>query len=822
MRDSQRTFSPCHRCNRHPRMLLVLFLAVCSSLQAQTTPPQVSILGPSQVRLGSVAQYSALVSDVATSEVVWSVNGLAGGSSSTGPISASGVYSPSVAWIGRSVTIRATTESKPSSSASMRVRILNPLPSLTSGTVTQTAPAVNFLLDMHGAGFVSASQLLVSGADVVTLFVSPTELQSTIVLPQGTTNVTVGVLNPHAAQRTPANLTLPVQSVVSAATLIGFTCSSSSMEGSGSNACTVTLSAAAASSGLNVSLASSNAAVALPGTIMIPANAKSATFSASVSPVTSAQSVMLTATAGSVARNFSLQLVASVPTLTISRGSVAFGNLALNTSSTESVTLTSTGTAPVTIKSGPLSGTGFAMSGATFPITLNPGLALTLDVQFDPSVAGPASGQLTITSNSSINPTATISLSGTGTSVVAVSTSPATASVTTGSAQQFTASVTSTSNTAVTWTVSGAGCTGAACGTISASGLYTAPDAVPVPATVTVTGTSEADDTKSASTVVTIEQSNGATYYLAPAVDGGSDSNSGASSSTPWLSPNHSLNCGDRIIAAAGTYASSNFYTGKWGTVTCAGNNNVAWLQCATFDACKISVTSGTAPGLWIDKSYWGLQGFEISVASSVTFGTCFEAGPPGSSTVIHHIIFANDIANGCANGGFVGFNQGTSGGVDYLVIIGNIAYNAAQGSHSCTSGISIYQPIASDTNPGTHMFVAGNFSYGYVDPAVCNGTPSTDGEAVILDTFDFSQGGGTPYTQQAVVENNIGFYNGGRGFEVYNNQAGSNHATIYFKYNTSFGNMTDNNQTNCCLGRAELDIGYALDTTMDHNLAQT
>ena len=33
----------------------------------------------------------------------------------------------------------------------------------------------------------------------------------------------------------------------------------------------------------------------------------------------------------------------------------------------------------------------------------------------------------------------------------------------------------------------------------------------------------------------------------------GSDSNTGKSTSAPWVSPNHSLNCGDVIIAAAGT-----------------------------------------------------------------------------------------------------------------------------------------------------------------------------------------------------------------------------------------------------------------------------
>jgi fibronectin type 3 domain-containing protein len=68
----------------------------------------------------------------------------------------------------------------------------------------------------------------------------------------------------------------------------------------------------------------------------------------------------------------------------------------------------------VTINSGALTGTGFTMSGATFPVTLNPGLAVTLEVQFDPTTTGAATGQLTIQSNSSTNATVVINLTGTG------------------------------------------------------------------------------------------------------------------------------------------------------------------------------------------------------------------------------------------------------------------------------------------------------------------------------------------------------------------------------------------------------------------------
>ncbi len=195
-----------------------------------------------------------------------------------------------------------------------------------------------------------------------------------------------------------------------------FSCSSASVTGAGSDKCTVTISAPAWSS-MTAKLASNNAAVSVPATLVFPANATSVGFTANVQSVTSPQTVTLRATMNSASKSFVLRLNAAettVPTLSISPGSVVFGNVALNTATTQPVTLSSTGTGPVTVNSAKLSGTGFAMSGAAFPVTLNPSLAVTLEVQFDPTTAGAATGQLTIQSNSSTNSTVAISLSGTG------------------------------------------------------------------------------------------------------------------------------------------------------------------------------------------------------------------------------------------------------------------------------------------------------------------------------------------------------------------------------------------------------------------------
>jgi hypothetical protein len=54
------------------------------------------------------------------------------------------------------------------------------------------------------------------------------------------------------------------------------------------------------------------------------------------------------------------------------------------------------------------------------------------------------------------------------------------------------------------WSVAGTGCSGASCGTIDATGRYTAPATVPDPAIVTVIASSVVDSTKSLEATVTL------------------------------------------------------------------------------------------------------------------------------------------------------------------------------------------------------------------------------------------------------------------------------------------------------------------------------
>jgi Cep192 domain 4 len=101
--------------------------------------------------------------------------------------------------------------------------------------------------------------------------------------------------------------------------------------------------------------------------------------------------------------------------LTLSGTTLSFGNVAVNSATTQSLTLTSSGTSSVTVNAASIAGSGFTLVGGSFPVTLNPNQSTALQVQFKPTAAGSVTGSLTITSNSTNGSSAVVSLSGTGT-----------------------------------------------------------------------------------------------------------------------------------------------------------------------------------------------------------------------------------------------------------------------------------------------------------------------------------------------------------------------------------------------------------------------
>ncbi len=196
--------------------------------------------------------------------------------------------------------------------------------------------------------------------------------------------------------------------------LSGISCNNASLVGSGTDNCFVELNGQAGSGGVTVNLASTSAAVAVPASVTIPENATEIAFVATVAAVPAAQSAILTATAGGISESFALQLNAALRVLSANAAQVSFGLVAVNSTATQSVTLTSSGTEAVTIQSTSLTGSGFSLGGLALPVTLNPGQSTLLQLQFVPTIAGAVAGQVTISSNATAGGTMAIPVSGTG------------------------------------------------------------------------------------------------------------------------------------------------------------------------------------------------------------------------------------------------------------------------------------------------------------------------------------------------------------------------------------------------------------------------
>jgi hypothetical protein len=104
---------------------------------------------------------------------------------------------------------------------------------------------------------------------------------------------------------------------------------------------------------------------------------------------------------------------------------VAFGNLTVKTSASQTMKLSNTGTADLTISQASVSGTGYGMSGLTAPVTVTAGASISFTVSFQPTTTGAATGSISISSNAGNSPLS-IPLSGTGVAaILTLSASPA-------------------------------------------------------------------------------------------------------------------------------------------------------------------------------------------------------------------------------------------------------------------------------------------------------------------------------------------------------------------------------------------------------------
>ncbi len=101
------------------------------------------------------------------------------------------------------------------------------------------------------------------------------------------------------------------------------------------------------------------------------------------------------------------------PAIQLSSSSINFGNAVIGSSLSQALIITNSGTATLTITQIMESGAAFSVSGYSLPLNVGAGLQTMITVTFLPTSAGPASGNISISSNAATSPTS-VSLSGTG------------------------------------------------------------------------------------------------------------------------------------------------------------------------------------------------------------------------------------------------------------------------------------------------------------------------------------------------------------------------------------------------------------------------
>ena len=304
------------------------------------------------------------------------------------------------------------------------------------------------------------------------------------------------------------------------------------------------------------------------------------------------------------------------------------------------------------------------------------------------AVPSPAAVTVTAVSQADATKSASAQVTVTAAAPVSVTISPASATVAAGGTQQFTATVENTSNTAVTWQVNGVTGGNATVGTISSSGLYTAPGAVPNPAAVTITAVSQADATKSASAQVTVTATTGLAFYVSTT---GSDSNPGTLSS-PWRTIQHASNsvqAGDSVYVRGGVYNESV-------NISVSGSAIAGPITFQTYPGEQaivdgtglVSPTSGTQ-GLIniVNQSYISIQGLEIrNYQTSSASGTPAGIWVSGSGSniqivnnLIHNIVTTSETTGSAF--GIAVYGTAAPASLDAVTISGNQVYNLRTGT---------------------------------------------------------------------------------------------------------------------------------------------
>lgn len=497
---------------------LALAVSGCGFTTGSSTAPPGTVtvtVSPqnASVSLGQSVQFTATVIGITSDTVNWSVNGIAGGSSTVGTISGTGLYTaPQTMPSQSTITVTATTQSPPQASGSATVQIQSGITVSIAPNSANVSPGIaeSFSATVSGVGSASSTVSWsvngVSGG-----------------------NATVGTLSvsgPDAAVYT-------APAIPPAPTAVSVTATSIADSAKAATA-TVTISCVSANSispgAVSVAAgATQNFSASLcvaPGTTVTwevngiaggdsnigtvtATGANSATYTAPTT-VPATNPVTISAVAGTQSASAIVTIVNNPSVVVTMSPASAIVPAGASQNFTATVTGTSNTTVAWTVDGAPNGNTtvGQVCAPNSNPCIAPTGSETTVQYLAPPTQPQPATVTLTATSQADTAVAGSAEITVSAPVQPGVSLAPFYAFPGPSQQLQFFANVTGMANTSVTWAVSGAvagqGCSGISCGTIDNEGNYTAPAIAPSPNAITITATSVATPSLAATATVAV------------------------------------------------------------------------------------------------------------------------------------------------------------------------------------------------------------------------------------------------------------------------------------------------------------------------------
>lgn len=473
-------------------------LAACAG-PTGTVPTMISVqVAPATANVGTnqTQQFTATVSGTTNTAVSWQVSSTSASAASIGTINASGLYtSPANVPTGGTVTVIATSQADTTKTGTAVVTVTAP-PAVTVTVSPKTATVTTGLTQQFSASVTNTSNTAVTwqvngvnGGSATTGTISATGLYTAAAtVPAGAVTVkAISQADNTKSDTATVTVVLPVSVTMSpktASVQAGLTKQFTATVANTSNTAVTWQVNSVTGGNFTVGTVSASGLYTAPTTV--PASNPVTVKAISVADNTKSDTATVTITAA-------VTVTVSPKTATVVTSTTKQFTATVTNTSNTSVTWQVNNVTGGSATTGTISATGLYTAPAAVP-----------------------AGAVTVKAISVADNTKSDTAAVTVTLPVSVTVSPKTPSVQVALTQQFTAAVANTSNTAVTWQVNSVTGGNSTTGTISATGLFTAPATVPASNPVTVKAISVADNTKSDTATVTITPAPSITVTVTP------------------------------------------------------------------------------------------------------------------------------------------------------------------------------------------------------------------------------------------------------------------------------------------------------------------